>query len=63
MPNTAFALLDAVTEPAIAVEGRVRCEYDLPCRRTLHAAAKAFARWQTDDPLLLLQFRDHHCAG
>jgi len=26
MPNTALALLDAVTEPAIAVEGWARCE-------------------------------------
>src|SRR5439155_3872800 len=26
MPNTALALLDTVTEPAIAVEGRDRCE-------------------------------------
>jgi hypothetical protein len=27
MPNTASALLDTATEPAIAVEGRDRCEW------------------------------------
>jgi hypothetical protein len=27
MPNTALALLDTVTEPAIAMEGRDRCEW------------------------------------
>jgi hypothetical protein len=26
MPNTALALLDTATEPAITVEGRTRCE-------------------------------------
>jgi hypothetical protein len=27
MPNTTLALLDTATEPAIAVEGRDRCEW------------------------------------